>query len=263
MRRRETVLLAIVVAAALEMSALAQEAPSTEKLNGPALPAQILKDRAPETYGTNYSSFYRMGSSEFTPIQVPGVDNYSDTYYAGGTTLRRYGTVGVGYFVGTPHLPSGAKLIGVIINGCSNLTGSLHGDVNRCSYSGSGCTQLAPYSGVQGCGSDYIDLVPAGYVVDNSRYGDQLNIRLVTNATDGTDSFSGVTIEYQLQVSPAPGVATFNDVPTSDFGFQFIEALVASGITGGTGGGNYSPDAYVTRRQMAIFLAKALGLQWR
>ncbi len=49
-------------------------------------------------------------------------------------------------------------------------------------------------------------------------------------------------------------------LPTSDFGFQFIEALVAAGITGGTGGGNYSPDAPVTRRQMAIFIAKALGI---
>jgi hypothetical protein len=36
---------------------------------------------------------------------------------------------------------------------------------------------------------------------------------------------------------------------------------VASGITAGCGGGNYCPDA-PTRRQMAIFLAKALGLHW-
>lgn len=45
-------------------------------------------------------------------------------------------------------------------------------------------------------------------------------------------------------------------------GFQYIEALVSSGITGGCGGGNFCPDAAVTRRQMAIFLAKELGLHW-
>lgn len=55
---------------------------------------------------------------------------------------------------------------------------------------------------------------------------------------------------------------TFNDVPATDFGFQYVEALVAAGITGGTGGGNFSPDGNVTRRQMAIFIAKALGLHW-
>jgi hypothetical protein len=36
--------------------------------------------------------------------------------------------------------------------------------------------------------------------------------------------------------------------------------LAASGITGGCGGGNFCPDNPVTRRQMAIFLSKALGL---
>jgi hypothetical protein len=51
-------------------------------------------------------------------------------------------------------------------------------------------------------------------------------------------------------------------VPTNDSAFQFVEALVASGITVGCGGGNYCPDAPLTRRQMAVFLSKALGLHW-
>jgi hypothetical protein len=72
----------------------------------------------------------------------------------------------------------------------------------------------------------------------------------------------GLRVVWQRQVSPAPGSATFNDVPTSDAAFQFVEALVASGITAGCGGGNYCPDASLTRRQMAVFLAKALGLHW-
>jgi hypothetical protein len=44
--------------------------------------------------------------------------------------------------------------------------------------------------------------------------------------------------------------------------FQFIEALYAYGITAGCGSGNYCPDAPLTRGQMAVFLAKAPGLQW-
>jgi len=64
-------------------------------------------------------------------------------------------------------------------------------------------------------------------------------------------------------VSPAPPTPSFSDVPSSDFGYQYIEALKASGITGGCGNGTtFCPDANLTRRQMAIFLAKALGLHW-
>jgi len=65
-----------------------------------------------------------------------------------------------------------------------------------------------------------------------------------------------------LPVSPAPATATFNDVPTNHPFFQFIEALYASGITGGCQAAPplYCPDNPVTRGQMAVFLAKALGL---
>ena len=55
-----------------------------------------------------------------------------------------------------------------------------------------------------------------------------------------------------------PAVATFNDVPTSHPFFQYVEALAASGITGGCGNGNYCPNNTVTRQQMAVFLLKAL-----
>lgn len=65
-----------------------------------------------------------------------------------------------------------------------------------------------------------------------------------------------------FSVSPAPGSATFNDVPTNHPFFQFIEALYAAGITGGCQAAPplYCPDNPVTRGQMAVFLAKALGL---
>jgi hypothetical protein len=69
---------------------------------------------------------------------------------------------------------------------------------------------------------------------------------------------------WTRQVSPAPASATFNDVPTSHPFFQFIEALAKSGITGGCSLSPplYCPDQPLTRGQMAVFLAKGLGLQW-
>src|SRR5262249_40435624 len=65
-----------------------------------------------------------------------------------------------------------------------------------------------------------------------------------------------------LPVSPAPATATFNDVPTDHPFFRYIEALHASGITGGCSASPllYCPDNPVTRGQVAVFLAKALGL---
>lgn len=63
-------------------------------------------------------------------------------------------------------------------------------------------------------------------------------------------------------MSPVPSTATFGDVPTSHLFFQQIEALVASGITAGCGGGDFCPNDPLTRGQMAAFLAKALGLHW-
>jgi hypothetical protein len=82
---------------------------------------------------------------------------------------------------------------------------------------------------------------------------------LTVPASTFTPPFSVVD---SLPVSPAPATATFLDVPTNHPFFQFIEALHASGITGGCQSAPplYCPDNPVTRGQMAVFLAKALGL---
>ena len=85
-----------------------------------------------------------------------------------------------------------------------------------------------------------------------------------STTSSGNLAFKGVDIWWHRQVSPAPATATFNDVPTNHPFFQFVEALVASGITAGCGGNSplYCPDAPLTRKQMAAFLSKALGLYW-
>jgi hypothetical protein len=73
----------------------------------------------------------------------------------------------------------------------------------------------------------------------------------------------GATFWYRLQVSPAPATATFpNDVPTSHPLFRFVEALAASGVSGGCGAGSFCPDAPLTRGQMAVFLSVALGMHF-
>ncbi len=56
---------------------------------------------------------------------------------------------------------------------------------------------------------------------------------------------------------PPPAIGTvFADVPQGSFAADWIEELFSLGVTGGCGGGNYCPDATVTRAQMAVFLLK-------
>ena len=82
------------------------------------------------------------------------------------------------------------------------------------------------------------------------------------NPIDGSAKFNNAQVYYRRIVAPAPATASFNDVPTGHPFFQFIEALKASGITGGCGNDDFCPDNALTRGQMAVFLAKALGLHW-
>jgi cytochrome c peroxidase len=52
----------------------------------------------------------------------------------------------------------------------------------------------------------------------------------------------------------------FGDVPPGAPAAGFIERLAADGLTAGCGGGNFCPDAFVTRRQMAVLIARAFNL---
>jgi hypothetical protein len=51
-------------------------------------------------------------------------------------------------------------------------------------------------------------------------------------------------------------------VPKGHQFFQFVEALVAAGITAGCAPGLYCVDSPITRGEMAAFLSKALGLHF-
>jgi hypothetical protein len=117
-------------------------------------------------------------------------------------------------------------------------------------------TPLGATGATPGCG--LFSVTPSGpLVIDNANATYWVHV-----TTDAGTAFDSARVYYQLQVSAAPGTATFGDVPTTHPFFQFVEALVASGITAGCGGGNYCPDASLTRGQMAAFLAKGLGLHF-
>jgi hypothetical protein len=150
-----------------------------------------------------------------------------------------------------------------------STVGEEHVSLVICDSQGQGCSTVQSdclntvCSGIpdaNGASSMPQDLTAFGIQIDNDQHRYFL---LAANTTvDGTTAMGQVIVGYTLQVSPAPGTATFTDVPTSHPFFRYIEALAASGVTGGCGGGKYCPDAPLTRGQMAVFLSKALGLHW-
>jgi hypothetical protein len=60
---------------------------------------------------------------------------------------------------------------------------------------------------------------------------------------------------------PVVGAETgIGDVPVDHWAAAWIKQLVAEGITAGCGGGDYCPEAPVTRAQMAVFLVRTFNL---
>ena len=215
-------------------------------------PAQRLDPRA---YGTNWS-VNRIGSADFAP------SNSLTGYAYDGTAL--YSTSPGGYFHAAVHVPSGALLEYIYLDYCALVIG---GDVwawlRSCDHDDPwSCTQLAFVTSITQsvCTAAYQDLSPSNYTVNNNTK--DLYVEVQTKGGYLDSSFTGVSIYYQLQVSPAPATATFADVPTNYIYFRAIEALASAGITSGCGGGNFCPNQAVTRGEMAKFLAVALGLAW-
>ena len=239
-------------------------------VSGTALAQERTSVPRPTTYGTTLGSFYRVGSTEFTPIDTSVTYNDSGNV---GSTLSRYVTscATLCELLAVPHLPSGALVTGAELDACdTNGSGShLALIAFTSSWDGTGGTNIGQTTttNIGGCGAFFIDLTSANFTVDNNN--NQLFFGAFFGALDNTNALSGVIVHYKLQVSPAPLTATFNDVPTSDFGFQFVEAFAAAGITVGCTSDPpftppvYCPDRNVTRREMAIFFAKALGLQFQ
>jgi hypothetical protein len=66
--------------------------------------------------------------------------------------------------------------------------------------------------------------------------------------------------KYGSDYTPPPATGGFGDAPPGSFAADWIEQLAAEGITSGCGGGNYCPNAPVTRAQMAVFVVRAFAL---
>lgn len=220
----------------------------------------------PPNFGTVAESWYRLGAAELHP-DTSGT-TYTSTWSPEGSVFayERYVFSGYPHLIGFAHVPGGSTLDEWQISYCDDNVGPLHMQFNLYGCDLYGACTSPPLVSVDtgafspGCASVTVSGGNLGFTADNKNA--EYLVDIVFSVYDGSQRIVGTGFGYHLQVSPAPGSPTFNDVPLSDPGFQYIEALVASGITAGCGGGNYCPDNPLTRRQMAVFIAKALGLNW-
>ena len=238
----------------------------------PAVPASSTpppkpQPEQPETFGPNVS-YYVVGAAELSP------EDSTTTYACNGSwCANRYSTSTPGNaFVAAVHLPAGALVTSFELDYYDVApAGQAFASFMKCDYAGELCTNpsgacpdngttiCSSYAGAEGYNYASTDISGAGITIDN--FAHKYYVMAGNSVTDGTASISQIIIGYKLQVSPATG-QTFNDVPPSNIFYQYVQALAASGITGGCGGGNFCPDSPVTRAQMATFLAKALGLAY-
>ena len=179
-------------------------------------------------------------------------------------TAARYLLSPLGQFVAAVHLPQGALIQSVEIEGCDNsASGSLTGSFYAAPSPAGALVDLADFdtgtAATPGCGTFAVTVSPP-VTVDN-----QHNVYffgLSNSPGDDSTYYAAARVYYQLQISPAPATADFNDVPTTHPFFRQIEALYKAGITSGCGGGNFCPDSPLTRAQAAVLFSKALGLYW-
>lgn len=195
-----------------------------------------------ETYSFNLSTFFKY----FTAIpSVQGADFGASIALPAGAVIDYVG-------LGSCDAAGGNIQIWVLLQSANGVDFTV---INNFASSAHGATNP--------CAMDYNPTALGYQIAANDGASIQLDAYVPHGSpTDGSVLFGSVEVWWHTVVSPAPATPTFGDVPTTDFGFQYIEALAAAGITGGCGGGNYCPDNPVNRRQMAIFLAKALGLYW-
>ncbi len=120
-------------------------------------------------------------------------------------------------------------------------TGTVFADVPLGSFAADWIEQLASEGVTAGCGG-------GNYCPDATITRAQMAIFLLRGEHGSS------------YVPPAATGMVFGDVPLGSFADAWIEQLAAEGVTSGCGGGNYCPDANVTRAEMAVFLVRAFSL---
>jgi hypothetical protein len=207
----------------------------------------------PNAFGTDSYTVTTISATAFFP-------SYNQNYGT-SASLGRYGLPNILLeFYTALDLPAGAVIDFIGLNSTTDTPSALGVALyNR--YSNGVLILVGTFSSTVHDWATDFNASPIGYLWDG-KTGQALVLNVEQGVNPNYQYFGSVEVWWRRSVSPAPATPTFNDVLQNNPFFQYIEALSAAGITGGCGGGNYCPNNPVTRGQMAVFLAKALGLHW-
>jgi hypothetical protein len=221
--------------------------------------AGTARSGAPDAYGSTAMTVVRIHASAFQS-QCAGDALYS--YWNTGITYRQSGADAACMLHAPVQLPAGAVVTEVGFDGYDvDPTLNINWGFSYVSQSAADTVGVVNWNTQSTSSGSFSATLPMGapLTVEPGNY----YFALVQLNKIGPDMrIKGMRVGYKLQVSPAPATATFSDVPTGHWAFKYIEALAASGITGGCAPGQYCPNNPITRAEMAVFLADALGLHW-
>jgi len=200
------------------------------------------------------------GSSQTTVSALVFFPGFSDEPYNTSGSLGRFGEVNRDeHFYAQLDLPFGAVIDFIALNNFNDGTPNviLLTLAFRNENGALGTIATIGNTGHASWSTDF-SATPLNYLYD---FALPLILDVEITSSASMQFFGNVRVGWHRSVSTPPVSAYFGDVPMNHPFFQFISALYYSGITGGC---QTSPPLYcpVTRGQMAVFLAKALGLNW-
>ena len=220
-----------------------------------------VREASERTYGTSQTTMVQIPASQCSPV--------GGTTVVVGASGYVYATGGSGNLDCAFNLPAGARIesLRMVVHDDDD-NGSVFATLLVCSSfdadtscPGTGILSSSGTAAAPQTGPITLDLHAQNIVVDKANNLYFVRVLLGDNGTG--NRFREVDVSYRLQIStPPPGTQTFTDVPPTDPYYKAIEALAASGITGGCGHGHFCPGGTVTRAEIAAFFARALGLQF-
>ena len=244
------ILAALAVITAGPMLGELAEAPAREIVKSPG--RLETKRSQPEAYGIQDYTVTKVSAIAFFPASE------GEQYFTSGS-LGRFGpTNTVMNFYAPLELPSGVLIDYIGLNSTTDAPNAIGVALYRRFSDGDVVTVGTFGSTVHDWATDY-NAAPIGY--GGGGFPASYIIHVQQGSFPTPQFFGQVEVWWKRRVFN-PGTVSFSDVPSGDPLFDFVGALAASGITVGCGGGNFCPNQPLTRGQMAVFLAKALGLHW-
>ena len=242
-----------LAAAVIVLGGLGGVASADDGLVAPA--AELVEPGGEQEWGTTTDNYHAVLAHELQLIA--GTEGLTNSL-----TMARTCTAGACHWVGGVHLPAGAQIMSLEVSACdASTTAEIVFALRAVPRTPGPITSIVSsttgLSNTFGCTVYQVPLATP-YTVINMSNGILLQVLADTGL-----NWTQARVRYRLQVSQGPSVASFPlDVPTTHPMYRFVEAMAASGLTGGCAAGRFCPDTPVTRGQLAVFLASALGLHF-